>query len=92
MPQDMKDSNIITLYKNKGARNDCNNYRRISLLSVFGKLISRVVISRFQLLADRTYPESQCGFRAERSTIEMVFSIRQLQKNAENNIYLCTLP
>ncbi|KAI8521282.1 hypothetical protein Bbelb_010360 [Branchiostoma belcheri] len=38
IPQDMKDSNIITLYKNKGDRSDCNNYRGISLLSIVGKI------------------------------------------------------
>nr|XP_054771645.1 uncharacterized protein LOC129279571 [Lytechinus pictus] len=27
IPHDMRDANIITLYKNKGDRNDCNNYR-----------------------------------------------------------------
>ena len=33
VPQDMSDAKIITLYKNKGARLDCNNHRRISLLA-----------------------------------------------------------
>ena len=80
VPQDMKDCNIVTLYKNKGSRSDCNNYRGISLLSVVGKLIARVILVRLQLLAERIYPESQCGFRAERSTIDMVFSVRQLQE------------
>ena len=37
-PQDMRDDNIVTLYKNKGDRRDCNNYRGISLLSVVGKV------------------------------------------------------
>ena len=35
---------------------------------------------RLQKLAERTYPESQCGFRAERSTIDIIFSFRHLQE------------
>ena len=60
VPQDMRDSNSITIYKNKGEGNDCN--------------------IRLQKLAERIYPESQCGFRAERSTIDMILSLRQLQE------------
>ncbi|KAG6929376.1 hypothetical protein G0U57_005702, partial [Chelydra serpentina] len=80
VPQDMRDANIVTLYKNKGDRSDCNNYRGISLLSVVGKVFARVILNRLQKLADRVYPESQCGFRAGRSTTDMVFSLRQLQE------------
>ena len=80
VPQDMRDANIVTLYNNKGDRSDCNNYRGISLLKVIGKLFARVALKRLQVLAERVYPESQCGFRANRSTIDMVFSLRQLQE------------
>ncbi|RXN35706.1 RNA-directed DNA polymerase from mobile element jockey-like protein [Labeo rohita] len=73
-------SEIIKAGKNKGDRSDCNNYRGISLLSVVGKAFARVILTRLQLLADRVYPESQCGFRAKRSTIDMVFTLRQLQE------------
>ena len=76
----MKDANIVTLYKNKGDRGDYNNYRGISLLSVVAKPLARVVLKRLQVLADRVCPESQCGFRANRSTTDMVFSLRQLQE------------
>ena len=31
-------------------------------------------------MAECVYPESQCGFRAERSTVDMIFSLRQLQE------------
>ena len=40
VPQDMRDANIVTLYKNKGDRSDCNNYRTISFLSIVGKLFA----------------------------------------------------
>ena len=89
VPQDMRDAKIITLYKNKGDRSDCNNYRGISLLAIVGKLFARVILSRLQILGDRVYPESQCGFRAQRSTIDMVFSLRQLQEKCrEQNMPL----
>ena len=35
---------------------------------------------RLQQLAKCVYPESQCGFRTERSTVDMIFSLRQLQE------------
>ena len=83
VPQDMRDAKIITLYKNKGERSDCNNYRGISLLSIVGKVFARVILIRLQKLADHIYPESQCGFRAERSTVDMIFSLRQLQEKCK---------
>ena len=54
--QDMRDANIITLYKNKGDRSDCNNYRGISLLSIVGKLFARIILRRLQVLEERIYP------------------------------------
>ena len=80
VPQDMRDAKIITLYKNKGERSDCNNYRGISLLSIIGKVYAQVLLICLQKLAEHIYPESQCGFRAERSTVDMVFSLHQLQE------------
>ena len=82
VPQSMRDTKITTLYKGKGDRSDCNNYRGISLLSIVGKVYARIILTRLQTLAERVYPESQCWFRAERSTIDMIFSLRQLQEKA----------
>ena len=80
MHQDMRDANIITLYKNKDDSSNCNNYCGISLLSIVGKTFAHVMLNRLQSLAEHVYPEAQCGFRAERSTIDMIFSLRQLQE------------
>ena len=51
-----RDANIVTLYKNKGARRACNNYQGISLLSIAIKLFARVVLKSLQVLAERFYP------------------------------------
>jgi len=66
-------------------RYDCNNYRGISLLSIVGKLFARVPLKRLQVLAERVCLNSQWAFRTNRSTIEMVFSLRQLPEK-------CRLP
>ena len=79
----MRDSIIATLYKNKGDRSDRNNYRDISLLRIAGKLFARVALYRLQKIAERVYPESQCGFRSNRSTVDMIFSLRQLQEKCK---------
>ena len=53
-----------------------DNYRGISLLKLFAK----VVLMKLQVLTERIYPVSQCGFRAKRATIDTIFSLRQLQE------------
>ena len=85
----MWDAKIITLFKNKGERSDCNNYRGISLLSVIGKVFAKIILIRLQKLAERVHSESQCGFRAGRSTIGMVFSLRQLQEKCREQQMPC---
>ena len=78
IPQDMRDAKIATLYKNKGNCSDCNSYPGISLLSIVGKAFARVILVRLQALTMCIYSESQCGLRAGRTTIDTIFSVRQL--------------
>ena len=40
VPEDWRSALIIPLYKGKGERTECNNYRRISLLIVVGKIFT----------------------------------------------------
>ena len=81
LPSDFRDVNIITIFK-KGDREDCNNYRGISLLSIAGKIFARILLDRLLLLAEEILPESQCGFRPSRGTIDMIFCARQLQEKS----------
>ena len=78
IPQEFKDASIIHLYKRKGNAKVCENHRGISLLSSAAKiLLNRLNIHLEQA---RILPESQCGFRKDRGTIDMIFTPRQLQR------------
>jgi len=92
LPQDFKDATIIHLFKRKGFRNSCDNHRGISLLSIAGKILARVLLNRLNAhLECDVLPESQCGFRAGRSTADMIFAARQLQEKCrEQNFVLYT--
>ncbi|XP_063588714.1 uncharacterized protein LOC134765849 [Penaeus indicus] len=81
LPRDLCDAVIITLYKNKGEKSDCSNYRGITLLSIAGKILARVLLNRLvPTIAKDHLPEIQCGFRTNRGTTDMVFVLRQLQE------------
>ena len=43
LPQDFKDASIVHLYKRKGNRQSCDNHRGISLLSIAGKILARIL-------------------------------------------------
>uniref|UniRef100_A0A8D8R0B9 Craniofacial development protein 2 n=1 Tax=Cacopsylla melanoneura TaxID=428564 RepID=A0A8D8R0B9_9HEMI len=89
VPQDYRDAEIVAIHK-KGDRSKCDNYRGISLLSISGKLLSRVIYNRLTVLAEEVLSDTQCGFRQNKSTTDMVFSIRQLiEKTLEQNSKLC---
>lgn len=45
VPHDLKDASIIHLCKRKGNRQTCDNHRGISLLSIAGKTLARVILT-----------------------------------------------
>ena len=63
----------------------------ITLLSISGKVLAKVLLHRLiPTIAEEILRESQCGFRANRGTMNMVFVLRQLQEKCwEQNMGLC---
>ena len=90
LPQDIRDAVLVSLYKNKGEKSDCSNYRGITLLSIAGKILARVLLNRLiPMIAQENSPESQCGFRFNRGAVDMIFVLRQIQgKRREQNMCL----
>ncbi len=81
IPCDLRDALIVTIFK-KGDKSDCGNYRGISLLSIAGKILARILAVRLQPLSEEILPESQCGFRPSRGTVDAIFTARQLQEKS----------
>ena len=79
VPQLWKDAVIQVLRKKKDPA-DCDNYRGISLVAHAGKVFLKIVALRLgsYLERKRLPPESQCGFRPGRSTVDMMFVVRRL--------------
>ena len=71
---------IVTIYK-KGDRTECGNYRGISLISAAGKIFAPIPPNRLSShITPEVVPETQCGFRSNRSTVDMILCLRQLQE------------
>ena len=85
IPQQWRDAKIVTIYKNKGDKTIGGNHRGISLLAVAGKVLAKVLLQRLlNNITESLLPESQCGFRKNRSTVDMVFTARQLQEKCRD--------
>ena len=68
---------IITLPK-KDNLQLCQNYRTISLISHWSKVMLKVILNRLKLQAEEIIAEGQARFRAGRSTTEQVLNLRIL--------------
>ena len=71
---------IVPIYKGKGDRNECKNYRGISLLSIPGKVYGRILIEKVRSLTERLIGEEQCGFRSGRGCVDQVFVMKQMSE------------
>ena len=64
--------------KGMSDRQDCNNYRGVTLLSVSGTDFARIIIDRVRHhLLEHQHPE-QSGFPPMRSTIDRILALRVL--------------
>ena len=80
VPAEWKEGIIVALYKGKGSRKECSNYRPITLLSVPGKVFSHVMLARLQPLLSKNRRPEQSGFTTGRSTMDAILTLRLLSE------------
>ena len=78
-PHGWSDGLLVPLHK-KGSFSDPQNFRGITLLSVLGKLFTRVINNRLKDWAEKysIYIGAQYGFRKGRSTTDCIFVLNSI--------------
>ena len=91
VPQNLKLANVIPVHK-KGQHSSPHNYRPISLLSVFNKILEKLMCNRLLNFLDKNnvFFDKQFGFRARHSTDHAILSIiDKIQSAVETQNYSC---
>ena len=82
LPNELLQSRVASLYK-KGDPQDPANYRPISLLNAFLKILAAIVKKRIEAGVEHALGDTQFGFRKATSPTQAVFIARRLQDYAE---------
>jgi len=81
VPQEFKDAYIINLPKKVDKQEElqqCDNWRGISLLSIAGKVFTKIINQRLRKYVEdeNIFPETQNGARAGRSTTDSIHCVK----------------
>ena len=89
-PSEIKIAKVIPLFKN-GNKSDFSNYRPISLLSQFSKILEKIFNERLQqfLNANNILSNSQYGFRAHMSTVHAALELTESIYNSIDSKQHC---
>ena len=90
-PDSLKLGSVTPIFK-KGSQININNYRPISLLSIFSHIFEKLVFNRLTsfLNINNILYNKQFGFRSKHSTLHAILSITdKIQTAIEDNTYSC---
>ena len=91
VPEKFKLASVIPVFK-KGSHLDVNNYRPISLLSIFDRILEKLVFNRLLDFVNKNSIlfNKQFGFRPKHSTLQAILSITdKIQCAVEEGAYSC---
>ena len=93
VPDCFKLARVIPIFKN-GSQMSLNNYRPISLLSVFNRILEKLMFKRLMnfIVRHGILYNKQFGFRQNHSTLMAVLSITdKIQKAIDDSSYECRI-
>ena len=91
VPDKLKIARVIPVYKN-GPKAIVSNYRPISLLSIFNKILEKLIYKRLLHFLEQNHVlfDGQFGFRTNLSTTHAILLITdKIQRAIENKLYSC---
>ena len=74
VPEDWRSAVIVPLYKGKGERTECSNYRGISLFSVVGEICAGILVERVRKVTEGLIDDKQGRFTLKQIS-EKKFSV-----------------
>ena len=92
-PDKLKTSKITPIFK-AGEDKDPDNYRPISILSVFNRIFEKLMYNRLIQFIEhnKLLKNAQYGFRTGHSTTHAVLDIlNTVQNNMDNRLFSCTV-
>ena len=63
---------IVPMYKSKGEKAECKNYRGISLISVVGKIYAGILVDKVHRVTGGLINYKQRGFRVGRGYVDQI--------------------
>ena len=82
---------VAPLFKGKGERTECKNYRSIYFLSVVGKIYAGILVDRVRRVTGGLIDDEQLGLRAGRGYVDQIFTLKQIGAKArkkKRKVYL----
>ena len=78
----------MTLYKKKDKK-IYDNYRRVALLSVPGKVQALILLKKLRTIIEPQMLEAQCGFRKGHGTVDQIWVVWQVVERAKEHTPVC---
>lgn len=77
IPAEWQEAVVVPIHK-KGEKEECGNYRGISLLSIPYKVISKIILNRLEHYSNEVIGDHQAGFIKGRSTTNQIFMLKEI--------------